>query len=53
MTGHRTNVRGYVLDKKGRLVKRGQANLPRNVAIARSKSKKRYAPVASFEVKPK
>jgi hypothetical protein len=51
MTGHRTSIRGYVIDKKGRLVKRGQANLPRSVAIARSKSKRRYAPVPSFEVK--
>ena len=51
MTGHKSNIRGYVLDKKGRLVKRPTANLPRNVAIQRSKSKRKYAPVPSFEVK--
>lgn len=51
MTGHRSQLKGYVIDAKGRLIKKPAANLPRNVAIARSKSKKKYAPVPTYEVK--
>lgn len=46
MTGHRSHLKGYVIDDKGRLVPKPAANLPRNVAIARSKSKKKYKPAA-------
>lgn len=48
----RIPLKGYRI-KDGKLVPVPTANLPRNVAIARSKSKKRYAPVPSYEVKQK
>ncbi len=46
----RIPLKGYKL-KDGKLVPVPTANLPRNVAIARSKSKRKYAPVPSYEAK--
>jgi hypothetical protein len=50
MTGRRIPLKGYRM-KDGKLVPIPTANLPRNVAVQRSKAKQKYAPIPSYEVK--
>ena len=46
MTGHRSSIKGYVIDAKGRLVPKPAYNVPKNIAVQKAKSKRKYRPAA-------
>jgi hypothetical protein len=49
MTGHRTSIPGYKLDKSGKLVRKPSGNLPANIARAKAADKRSIRPVPKGE----